>query len=523
MLVVGDLFSRHATTGWAGVSHADRCRRLSQSYWGRYVGLSLGSDGSLEALFRDPSGAWDCAVWREGDLVFAASSAPQWLRRALHLCWMVDWERIADILADPILISADPPLRRVEALAPGEMREVRGGHRGEMVWTPARAARAVEARPDRARQRLRTSLDTAVEALAKQSSGILVEVSGGLDSAIVASSLVSARSADRAVLWNSWGPYREADERRYVEAISARLGLVIEVVERPEPTGEGELCLQHPPSFRPSLNRMDAVYDLTQTAVCESQSLDMILTGMGGDVALFQMATSAVLADLLALKGPKALVGPASLVLARRMRRSVWSVACRALRAAPRRLRRRPAGFVAPEIRARRPPLHPWLRDIDGLPLGKRIQIAGFAYNLSLYGLSGRTEVADAFHPFLSQPVMEACLATPTPVLTGGGHDRLLAREAFADRLPDEILGRRSKGELGTYYGRCIAAAIKPLRAHLLEGRLAGVGMLDLQALEAALQPDTLISVGGYADIMLLAGLESWTKAWSGNPSPWER
>lgn len=109
---------------------------------------------------------------------------------------------------------------------------------------------------------------------------------------------------------------------------------------------------------------------------------------------------------------------------------------------------------------------------------------------------------------------MEAVLATPSYALTRGGHDRLLAREAFADRLPQALVHRRSKAELGGYYGRVVAANIDRLRPHLLEGHLARQGLVDREQIEAALQVEHLIWQGGYLELMMLGLVESWTKAW---------
>jgi len=170
--------------------------------------------------------------------------------------------------------------------------------------------------------------------------------------------------------------------------------------------------------------------------------------------------------------------------------------------------------LLHPDIRGAEMPPHPWLVDMDGVGPGKRQQIVGFASNLGLHSPSRRSERAELLHPALSQPVMEAVLATPSYALTKGGHDRLLAREAFADRLPQALVHRRSKAELGGYYGRVVAANIDRLRPHLLEGHLACQGLIDRDQVEAALQVEHLIWRGGYLELMMLALVESWTKAW---------
>ena len=524
VLVVGHLFGREDASRPAGEESArERCRRLSEAQWGRYAAVVLDAAGVPEAVFRDPSGALDCVLWRWGAVVFVASGAPPWLVRALRLSWSVDWEKVADILADPLLITADPPLRILEGLAPGELRPLREPGGGSTIWSPAAAARRVEGNVARAEARLRSSLESVIAELAEGASGILVEVSGGLDSAIVAATLAPAAPTCPVLWWNFWGPFAESDERPYACAVAERLGAPLVLAERPEPAGAEAFSLEHPPAFRPGLGRIDAAYEAAQSEVCRSRSLDTVLTGKGGDAALFQTATTAVLADRITATGPLAFADPTALALARRLRRSVWAVGCRAVRVAGRALRRSPCGLAAAEVRARRAPPHPWLRDLAGLPLGKRIQIAGFVHHLSMQGLSRRTDEADLLHPFLTQPVMEACLAVPTPVLTLGGHDRMLARRAFADCVPEAILRRRSKGALGAYFARCVMAAGEPLRAHLLEGRLAAAGLLDRPAVEAALDAARLVTAGYSPDITLLAAVESWARAWSGEPPPWRR
>ena len=75
---------------------------------------------------------------------------------------------------------------------------------------------------------------------------------------------------------------------------------------------------------------------------------------------------------------------------------------------------------------------------------------------------------------------VELALGLSVPLLTDDGRaDRRLARAAFADRLPPEILHRRSKGEMTAYFGRQAAASIPFLRDHLLGGRLAARGLID--------------------------------------------
>jgi len=516
LLLIGEW--RPRTAGPATVAPADpvaTARTLVDASWGRYLALLGSPDHGFTSVLRDPSGAIDCAFWTDGPCTIVASCLPDWLSETSSGGFRPDVERVADLLADPTLLSGPIALTGVTAVAPGEWRAFAGS--SAQLWRPADFGRSASDPGGLSAAILRDAVDGAVHALSEGTA--LVEVSGGLDSAIVATARYALQPEGRAVWTNIWGPYVEADERDYARAICDRLGVDLTVIERTRPLGADGLCLEHPRALRPSINRMDALYDQDQAALVGTLGADLVLTGKGGDVVFYQTATSAILADRLCEHGLAALFDPCLPVLSRRLRRSAWSVLRRALTSSGRARRfggsGRPAlALIDRDVAHRRTRPHPWLQDLEGLAPGKRQQVVGLASNLSLHGLSRRTEAADLVHPLLSQPVMETCLRLPSWVLTGGGHDRLLARQAFADRLPPQIVHRRSKAELSAYYGHAIAAAIDELLPHLLEGRLSEAGLIDRVQVEAALRTDHLIWQGGYGDLMMLALIESWLRSW---------
>ena len=483
---------------------------LCRSAWGRYIALFLSPTGDLVGVYRDASGALECVVRSLADGRAICSDLPLALERRLGGT-SVRWRAVAELLVDPSLLSTSDLVDGVRTVAPGEF--FRFDAQGRQIWSPAKR---IEGEPVDATG-LRSRLDDVVAHFAQGRRGLLVEVSGGLDSAIIASSLRAGGYDGALELVNVFGPYDEADERPYARALAETLHHELREEARSEPrTGEG-LVLDHPRTLRPSLNRMDGVYDTLQDRLCRELGLDAILTGKGGDVAFVQTASTAQLGDLIRSIGPRALFDPLATVLARRLRRSVWRITRAGLAAAARPWRAVSAEnrLLSAEVRDLHPDPHPWLRDLDAVPPAKRQQILGFTLNLGLWAPSRRSQRAALLHPLLSQPMMEACLATPVQVLTGGGHDRRLARTSFADRLPEEILNRRSKGELSVYYGRVIAANRVALRDHLLGGLLARERLIDTDQIEAALQIEHLIWQGGYIELMSLALVESWARSWA--------
>lgn len=177
---------------------------------------------------------------------------------------------------------------------------------------------------------------------------------------------------------------------------------------------------------------------------------------------------------------------------------------------------RRPKSFLASQGRTA---LHPWLSDLQAVPPAKQLHIRALAGTQIFHGHSRRGQVADVIHPLTAQPLVELCLAIPAFDLAAGDNDRPLARAAFADRLPDLVVKRRSKGDMSGYYGRMLARSLDVVRPYLLEGRLAGRGLLNTGWLDRALSVDRLAVSEETPDLLELIAIESWARAWS-SPRP---
>jgi asparagine synthase (glutamine-hydrolysing) len=93
-------------------------------------------------------------------------------------------------------------------------------------------------------------------------------------------------------------------------------------------------------------------------------------------------------------------------------------------------------------------------------------------------------ERAPQHHPLLSQPLMEICLQIPTYLLLRGGRERGLAREAFADRVPVQILRRRDKGSIMSHATEMLRRSEPFVRELLLDGVLVGSGVIVRRELE---------------------------------------
>jgi asparagine synthase (glutamine-hydrolysing) len=420
----------------------------------------------------------------------------------------IDWSGIGALLGRHNLWSQVCPLTGVTAVDAGVLR---GGANGERhrLWRPGDAARAP--RRDADPQTLAQVVDASVAALARDRRAILVEISGGLDSAIVATSLARSGAAVAGAV-NYYWPEPAGDERSWARAIAERCGFALTTAPRDTARIDGDRLMRHAHGPRPGFNAQDPGLDedLAQRALV--LGADALFSGQGGDGVFYQMAHPALAADILT--GAPTPGGPAKAmaILARRSRTTVWALWARALRPFdPAAEGAGPPPYLTSRL-AR--PEHAWIADRRGLSPAKQVQIRGLTNAQNAFGDSLRGRAASLVYPLMSQPVMELCLSIPAPLLAIGEVDRPFARAAFQDRLPPRSLARRSKGAVTQYFAKSVAASLPDLRPFLLEGRLVGQGLIDAHGLEALLDAEAMIWRDVVGEILLAAYLEAWVRVW---------
>ena len=516
--LIGDVFNRNSPVlPDSGDDPLSYERKLVARFWGRYIGVRLSGAGEVAAVLRDPSGARECVTWMQDDITLIASFAPDWLLRRLSPPWRINFEHLARALRDPLMSSAALLLDGPVSVPPGALQSYPLGSPTEPLWTPALfVRRPADSRidPKAAANHLRNAVDEAVSGLARLPTAMASEISGGLDSGIVASSLVHQRSGNVRLWLNAHGNTPESDERPFVAALADHLGIsAVSVPMASAPVSE-EGLLRMSRDWRPGINGLDVPHDLDWVQRVKDAGATAIMTGKGGDSIFVQGATTDVFTDLWRSRGLRSLLNPDVLNLAALNEVSIWSMV-REARRYHREGNRSPSrddGLLKP-LAGEQPP-HPWLAAGDQIGPAKRLQIAGVIDNISRHAPSLQTEMIDVLNPLCAQPVIEACLSVPAPLMTFGGRDRGLARQAFRDRLPELIVKRRSKGNLTRIYGRMILNSLDVLRPWLLDGRLAAQGILDRAGAEVLLTRENLMWRGHYGEIMVAAAFEAWVRTW---------
>jgi asparagine synthase (glutamine-hydrolysing) len=516
-VIVGEAFpsigrpsAPHCLEATLGLNARAVAATLADRLWGRYILVLLGTTGALEGVFRDPSGALGCSTWRCRQGVVATSTPGRVLPFLRPAELGIDWDMIAAQLADPAALTKGSSLIGVRSLAPGGFRDLVTG-RDDQIWRPAAFARRPIVDPDLASTTLVKTVDHVVAHLAGDRA-VAAEVSGGLDSAIVAAALRNsgARTVGFIHLASS---EIDANEEQYGQAVADYLDSPLMIAH----LTDLDLILPKIAALQneivPSVSSFDPPAEDGVIDLCRRCHADVLFTGMGGDGVFWAAPTASILVDRIAREGVLAAFDPEAQRLARwtraSMLRSVWMAM-----AAPRR--QAPLMYHSPPWLecSMGTPAHPWTIGVSGIPPTKRLQITALALMHASLGVTARGKAIDVVHPLLAQPVLEACFSIPVDTLVLGGRDRGLARLAFNDRLPELVLQRRSKGDTTQRIAKSLANGIETLRALLLDGRLVQARLLNPKRLADFLMEDTLARGSDLLAIYRAAAIELWVRGW---------
>lgn len=313
-------------------------------------------------------------------------------------------------------------------------------------------------------ERFRELLDRAVGARLGRGN-VAVLMSGGLDSTAVAATAarLGAGAGSPPPLTISW-VFRElpgSDERRWIEPANRRSGALQRLI-----WGDDAWPLSDEPSW-PSPNdapAQDAYWRLYESAsaIAKSEGAEVLLTGDSGDllwaggrdwlrdlvrtVRLVEAGASAIRAFDYMRQG-QPIAHPLRASLGRLLRRSPWGPAPERevpwLTAEGQALAERNAepGLASPPWTAERFRFEKLVNPLDlSLLSSTRRQIAGL-------GIEVR-------RPYRDRRMVEFFLGLPAHLMYRPGESKRLLRRALVDRLPGEVLQRRTTTSLLPLFDR---------------------------------------------------------------------
>lgn len=491
---------------------------LFERYWGRY--LAVIRVGGKVRVLRDPSGTLPCVFADTGDAMWFASEAAL-LVDAGAVRPGIDFQAVARSLYFGGLPEEDTALAGVKQLLPGTFLNVENGrHCTSIGWSPWKfVSVASEETAEEQATKLRRVTQSCVTGWGRLHSELVLGVSGGLDSSIIAACLHSAGSKFSCVTLTTEDPL--GDERGYSRAIAAHVGSYL-FEERYE-LSDVSLDTSSVAGLASPFGRLDAqAYDATVVRIAKGSGAQAIFTGNGGDNIFYMSHSARPLVDRYLTTGtsPDLLktVRDISALTGANGFRVAWHGMGLLCRASEGYVWKSEPKFLAPMVLAEldeRPAIHPWLEQPEGYRMpGKAAHIAMLLrmhYSLDAY--SARGDIA-VIHPLVSQPIIECCLRIPTWQQCAGGHDRSIARRAFADMLPPAVTRRRAKGSPQGFTYQIFEHFRSQIRDRLFDGALMANGIVDKESVEDVFRARHRATGAEMMRLLTLVDTEAWVRHW---------
>ncbi len=525
--ILGTLFHRHGparevtslTAAKSDLVARTGGRALLDCFWGGYV-AAVELDGAVTIL-RDPSATFPCYFSSAEGVHAFASNADILVSSGLARA-DVDFEAIGQQLFRAGVPGPSTALRGVRELLAGFCIRFPGAPgRQEQIWSPWDHVLDDGERADAA-DRLSRIVAHCVQSWASASGRLLVSVSGGLDSSIVAACL--ARGGADAYCLTMFADDAGGDERPFARALCDRLGLpLIERQYRLDDLDIREALGTHLP--RPADRTQAICYEKAHLEVAAEIGAGAFMTGNGGDGVFGYSQSAAPVADRFLSNGLGLGVAGSLLDVCRQTGCSLFEGAAAAWRLArrPARYRCRPDPlFLNLALIAECPSAlldHPWLdAPANALP-GKAAHIA-WILRVQQCLEPSRGAQLPVLNPLMSQPILEACLRIPSWEWRAGGRDRAVARRAFERDLPTLVASRRIKGS-PSHFAACILDHFRSeIRDRLLGGHLARNRIVDSAALEQVLAGKRPLADVQRVRILELTAAEAWLDFWVARAQP---
>ncbi|MGH8176775.1 MAG: asparagine synthase-related protein [Steroidobacter sp.] len=506
-------------------------RWLIDRYWGSYVAFLRGRESHKTWIVRSPAGHLPCLSATFQHLHIFFSSMEDFAQLAV-LSLSINWDYVAVYAACGRVQCRETGINEVEELQLGECKEIRAnGETRRFYWNPADIAREAALEDVlQARTALRETTRMCVDAWASCHDQIIQRLSGGIDSSILTGCLRSSARNPKVACVNFYTKGAFGDERQYARIVAAAAEFDLIEVRRNSRLPLATL-MNMERAASPFAYILRLGWEDVETRLAKERKASAVFAGTLGDI-LFQMPPATPVAtEYLQRYGFSSEFLRVAMNAAQMDRVSLWSV----IRAAfANGLRHPPTHWLPGEFQARevmlltpeaaeafaREPLrfvHPWLHSVDGVPFGKLVQVSCLAFNSSYCDVLQSLDDPVLVHPFISEPMVEVCLRIPSHLMVRDGWDRALAREAFAQELPDEIRKRTSKGSMDLWARELVAHNATFIREALLDGILVKERLVDRQKLEQCMPgvpTKNPLPIGCFLDYVCA---EAWLRVWTEN------
>jgi asparagine synthase (glutamine-hydrolysing) len=517
-------------------------RSAITDYWGSYVLVLRNPANQTAFVLKSPMGVIPCfQVSIRGVSLFFSSVEDLASLRILSLS--IDWKYILAQASLGDYLTRETALDPIVSIQCGECIELDGERlTRHSYWSPCDVARGPAIEDfGRAASTLREATQLSVNAWAAGHKRVIHSLSGGVDSSIVAACLARAPNAPEMVCVNDFTQHPHGDERRFARSMARVTNA--ELVERERnPHVDLTMLLTVARTAQPVMGISSCDTYPANVRLARERGATAIFNGELGDNIFGSIAGSDSVTEYVWRHG----IRPKLLSLASDyVKLTKWSLA-KALYVSVRdgQFRRQPSQWSLFELTQRvatYDPLenslisaaafheyrqnvdrfiHPWFKDVAGVPPGKILTIYGIlaVTSTAYHGAFASPDDAETISPLVSQPLADLALSIASYVHLRGGIDRAAARSAFKDCLSEEVLRRQGKGTSIYWIKELLEHNRSFLKSFMLDGMLVKEGILDRNKLERLLSAEVDGSKVPIAHIFPQLFIEAWLHRWKDAP-----
>jgi asparagine synthase (glutamine-hydrolysing) len=502
-------------------------RTMIEQIWGGYVAFLYDKEKRSCYVIRDCSGKIPCYRLHDSgvDIVFSDLADLRYLGLPP---FTINFEYVTAFACSSQLQIRASGLNEVTELLAGDCFAVQSETRSQhSLWHPMRIYDSVPVDNfDVAVSQVRFTTQRCVDAWESVYRGILHNLSGGLDSAVVLGCLRNAERSAALTCVNRYGIGTLEDERRYARLAASDAG--VRLVEYPffyESRLIDKTLLDFPQTMKPTVPGAFGNLDMEfRNNIARQFGANSSWTGQGGDHLFMQTLSPIGAQDYLALKPVDFGLLQAVRDAARVSRQPYWMV-LRSLASKKKGLRKGQlntlgsvkAAFLTQDAQASITAgylSHPWTVDSGHFAPGRQLQIAALSEVLNRHRPFPGLETVYEHHPLLSQPLIELCLRIPSYLHLRGGITRAVERSAFQDCVPLEILAREQKGQSTSSLLEVLRRSEAFVRELVLDGILAREKIIDRRTIEPYLRYQRPMEIDKIFPLLSCIAAELWLQSW---------
>lgn len=506
---------------------ASRGRWLVEHTWGNYVAVLRDPAANRTWVLKDPTGSLPClsTTFQGVHVIFG------------NIADLIDTQLFKFTINDSYLrdrvlhggILNQPSLNEVRTCYRGECVELGQPSQPSVFhWDPLSfvAPSAALEDPEFAARAIRSTVRSCTGTLCSDHQSVLHRLSGGLDSSIIAACLADVPARPRLACYTYFTPGGRSDERPWARLAAGRYQLQHEEHSAIADQIPLPKVMSLPPLVEPTASMGYLLRNTLEQQIVREHQATAVFCGDGGDSGFCGDTFAYAVSEYLQRHGlrPHALrlaAGVAALT-----EESTWTVMMKSLRRW-----RRGAGMehqrktlmsvstlVDEGLRASYADAagfpHPWLSHLPTVPWSLVRRLGTLLATPEFYNVVPGIDAPEVLAPLYSQPAMELFLRIPVDVHFQGGRERGLARQAFAQDVPAEILRRNWKDRAPGFIDRLVERHRGFLRELLLDGVLVEARLLSRKAVEEALSERVSKSPVYPGELLRHLDVEIWARTW---------